>query len=163
MAEGAGCGTRRYPAGRRARFRSAHRCGELILRIVSSIGFPTDRFGWPRPGGASCRIGAFRLQGRALRGFRINRLRYGARIRCLPKGDSAAIAGYRGRSLSAGRAGAERLGKVLRACGREAAAGRRERRDAMAVDPDQQHRRCDQYLPQNAGVSAASFVHGPDS
>ena len=38
-----------------------------------------------------------------------------------------------------------------------------ERRDAMAVNPDQQHRRCDQYLPQNAGVSAASFVHRADS
>ena len=57
-----GCGTRRYPAGRRARFRSAHRCGD------DSPDRFVDRFSdrpvcMARPGGTSCRNGAFRLQG----------------------------------------------------------------------------------------------------
>lgn len=56
------CGTRRYPAGRRARFRSAHRCGD------DSPDRFVDRFSdrpvcMARPGGTSCRNGAFRLQG----------------------------------------------------------------------------------------------------
>lgn len=81
-----------------------HIGAELILRVVSSIGFPTDRFAWPDRAARraatvrfGCRACASRFPGKpvTVRG----------RIRCLPKGGSAAIAGYRGRSLSAGRAG----------------------------------------------------------
>ena len=106
----------------------------MIRRIVSSIGFPTDRFAWPD---RAARRAAPRVAAQQPPNAEV-----GAFQQAVP---------------------AERLGEVLRAGGREAAAGRRERRDAMAVNPDQQHRRCDQYLPQNAGVSAASFVHRADS
>lgn len=102
------------------------------------------------------------VAGRALRGFRVNRLRYGVVSAASPR-----VAAQQPPNAEVGAfqqaVPAERLGEVLRAGGREAAAGRRERRDAMAVNLDQQHRRCDQYLPQNAGVSAASFVHRADS
>ena len=56
------CGARRYPADRRARFRSARWCeDDSPDRFV-------DRFSdrpvcMARPGGTSCRNGAFRLQG----------------------------------------------------------------------------------------------------
>lgn len=76
----------------------------MIRRIVSSIGFPTDRFAWPDRAARraatvrfGCRACASRFPGKpvTVRG----------RIRCLPKGGSAAAAECRGRSLSAGRAG----------------------------------------------------------
>lgn len=56
------CGARRYPADRRARFRSARWCG------ADSPGRFVDWFSdrpvcMARPGGTSCRNGAFRLQG----------------------------------------------------------------------------------------------------
>ena len=126
----------------------------MIRRVVSSIGFPTDRHVVPQR--------CVSVAGRALRGFRVNRLRYGVVSAASPR-----VAAQQPPNAEVGAfqqaVPAERLGEVLRAGGREAAAGRRERRDAMAVNPDQQHRRCDQYLPQNAGVSAASFVHRADS
>lgn len=76
----------------------------MIRRVVSSIGFPTDRFAWPDRAARraatvrfGCRACASRFPGKpvTVRG----------RIRCLPKGGSAAAAECRGRSLSAGRAG----------------------------------------------------------
>lgn len=81
-----------------------HVGAKMIRRIVSSIGFPTDRFAWPDRAARraatvrfGCRACASRFPGKpvTVRG----------RIRCLPKGGSAAAAECRGRSLSAGRAG----------------------------------------------------------
>lgn len=81
-----------------------HIGAELILRIVSSIGFPTDRFTWPDRAARRAATVRFGCRVRALR-FPDEPFTARDRIRCLPKGGSAAIAGYRGKCLSAGRAG----------------------------------------------------------